>query len=89
MTRTERREKILTALAGVYLRNGEDPEGTMVASLAENLDQKWEVLQEEVRNSHSTRITFAHVLTNEIWMWFSGGGTAEIAANRVIEAVGI
>lgn len=80
-TKSNRLQAIETALASVYLRDGQKIKNTMVESLAADVDNNWEAMQDtEYRE-------FEQELTNRIWNWYSGGGTAAIAAERVIKAV--
>ena len=80
---TGRKTTIEKALAGIYSRQTTTA-GTMVESLAIELDKKWEAYV-ALANKHDT--SFEDELTNVIWMWFSGGGTAAIASKAVLAAV--
>lgn len=76
------RSQIEAALGSIYSRSGKT-KGTMVESLAEHLDERWDALTERAEREGRT---FDHVLMLVIWDWFPGGGTAEIAAQKVMAA---
>lgn len=66
------------ALSGIY---GASPMVTALAThIVANWDE-WDRNADEFRDLH-------YRLHMEIWNWFAGGGTAEIAADRIFEAVG-
>lgn len=75
-----RRVKILETLKRYY---GPSP---MTDALSKALDEKWD---DFVRDSHYSEYgdTLEREVTNYIWMWFSGGGTAHAAALKLIEEV--
>lgn len=79
-----RKDKIQKALASVYCAPGKTGKGGMVESCAVDLDKRWETLMDEDRTY--TRGPEAEVQM-QIWNWFPGGGTAQIAAERVMAAV--
>lgn len=80
-----RKDVIWQELASVYSKGGQMSPGGMVEDCAEDLDAKWERLVSEGESNYSRGFeTEVMVL---IWNWFAGGGTAEIAARRVIQAV--
>lgn len=71
-------EKIQAALEGVYGK------GSMVTALAQHLLKKWPAFEDEEADGWRD-VEYNVMLT--IWNWFPGGGTAEIAAGRVMEAL--
>jgi hypothetical protein len=71
---------ILRVLRTVYGK------GAMVEACAKHIDSKWDEWRQgygRTRNGESME----DAIRMEVWNWFSGGGTAEIAARRVVEAV--
>jgi hypothetical protein len=77
---SERLEAIRGQLRHVYGK------GQMVEALAETIDSKWSGwLAGDGNARHDDGIEYA--VQMECWNWFSGGGTAEIAAKRIIAAV--
>jgi hypothetical protein len=74
-----REKKILDALRHVYGK------GRMVDALAATVDGKFDGwLRGEGQAAHHG---LEYAVQMECWNWFSGGGTAEIAARRVVAAV--
>lgn len=71
MTRLEVIKSVLTAVYGDSWR---------VPALAEYLDEKWEDWKSNEDGLH-------YKIHMAIWNWFPGGGTAEYAANQVVDAV--
>ena len=71
-------EKILPALQESY------GEGAMVTALAQHIVQQWPNMVAEAEDGwhdlqHSLRLT--------CWNWFSGGDTANLTADRILEAL--
>lgn len=82
-TKTKTRKQVIEdALGTVYTHDGRT-KGTMIEALAKHLDAKWD----EWESDEDYFQSFHHRLTLECWSWFPGGGTAEIAANKVCAAV--
>lgn len=84
-----RKDVIEKALGSVYSRDGKT-KGTMVEACAIDIDSTWEMMQETAefwaeKGSPSRDIHYQ--IHMKIWNWFPGGGTAEIAADRVMEAL--
>lgn len=79
---SERLEQIATALASVYTRDGVVKPGGMIEACAIFIDRRWDEWAESER--YDGRPYEVHMC---IWNWFPGGGTAEIAAQRVLAAV--
>ena len=85
-----RKNLIEDALASVYSSDGK-PRG-QVEWLAIDLDSKWDNFKERSEDEKrqfgdSPEETFQYLVHMLIWNWYSGGGTAEIAAKKVIAAV--
>lgn len=57
----------------------------MTAALVDSLDEGWDDLEARSRKHGDD---FDRELTNAIWMWFGGGGTASGAARRILERLG-
>lgn len=79
-----RKDTIEKALGSVYSRDGKT-RGTMVDACAEHLDKNWDKYLADVERGRYDDM--AHAIHLQIWNWFPGGGTAEIAANEVMEAM--
>ena len=57
--------------------------GPMVTSLASHIVDRWADWEADTDEDQGLH----YRLHMEIWNWFAGGGTAEIAADRVLAAV--
>lgn len=68
-------ERILPVLQGVY------GAGQMVTALSEHLAEKIDTFE---RGYYRTR---KEMILQTCWNWFAGGGTAEIAAERIEKAL--
>jgi hypothetical protein len=80
LTETARCRAVLAELRAIYGK------GAMVEACAMYIDSKWdEWLEGNGRTRHGESMEDA--VRMEVWNWFSGGGTAEIAAGRVVAAV--
>lgn len=77
---TERARVILTEARQVYGKGG------MVDAMAATLDGKWDGWVAREGNAGYHGLEYA--VQMECWNWFSGGGTADIAAKRIVAAVG-
>jgi hypothetical protein len=54
--------------------------GPMANGLADTIEEKWDGwVDDETRYQ-----VLASLLTVEIWMWFSGGDTAALAAQKIL-----
>jgi hypothetical protein len=79
-TGTARCGAILDALRGIYGK------GAMVDACARHIDSKWDEWRQGYgRTRHGESMEDA--VHMEVWNWFAGGGTAEIAGGRVVSAV--
>lgn len=84
-----RKDAIGNALASVYSSTGTYTEKDMIGACAKHLDDTWNTMvsqAQEWADRGSDRDLEREVML-QIWNWFPGGGTAEIAAKRVMEAV--
>lgn len=84
-----RKDAIEKALGSVYSRDGKT-RGTMVEACAIDIDDSWDKMQSEAdfwAEKGATTRDFEYQVHMKIWNWFPGGGTAEIAAGKVMEAV--
>lgn len=78
--KNSRLEAIQTAMVGVYGK------GSMAIACAETINRNWDDWTAGKRQAdHGRGLHYA--VHMEIWNWFPGGGTAEIAANHVLAAV--
>lgn len=84
-----RGEAILKALASVYSCNNVPEPGGMVEACAKHLDDTWNTMVSQAQEwaDRGSRRDLEHEVMLQIWNWFAGGGTAEIAAKKVMEAV--
>lgn len=83
-----RKDAIQKALASIY-SHGETGNGTMVESCAKHLDDTWPKMEAEAAfwaDKGSAR-DLEHEVMLQVWNWFPGGGTAQIAAKRIMEEV--
>ena len=58
--------------------------GSMVAACAKDIQDHWEDWEKVADEDRD----LPYLLHMRIWNWFAGGGTAEIAAEKVLNAVG-
>ena len=77
-------EKIESVLIEIY------GDGSMVTALAKDIAAKMpEYLEDDGGRGASETERIEYQLHMHVWNWFAGGGTAEIAARRLMEALGL
>ncbi len=81
-----RKDVIEKALGSVYSSDGRTKD-TMIDACAEHLDSSWDKYEADVARGRYRDME--HALMLQIWNWFAGGDTAEIAAKRVLEALNV